>query len=205
MEAVTRELDLNALDLLIIGAGPAGIATAVEARRAGIEKILILEKGPTHSFSIEKLYTPGKRVDKAYLGQNVECEGAVCIVDGTRESALATLDAFVKEFELPIRNETEVANIRPLDEGGFLVEDAKGALYRTRTVVIAIGVYGRPSKPSYPLPPSLKGHVHFDLTQGIPVGESVLVVGGPWPTVAGSSCGPTRSTVRSCSIFRPRT
>lgn len=178
MESQNSTLDLKALDLLIIGAGPAGIATAVEARRAGIEKILILEKGPTHSFSIEKLYTPGKRVDKAYLGQAVECEGAVCIVDGTRESALATLDSFVKEFSLPIRNETEVASIQPLEEGGFRVEDAKGTTYRSCTVVIAIGVYGRPNKPGYALPPSLKGHVHFDLTQGIPAGESVLVVGG---------------------------
>ena len=94
---------LKTLDVLIIGAGPAGIATAVEARRAGIEAILILEKGPKHSFSIEKLYTPNKRVDKAYQGQAVECTGAVCIVDGTRETVLATLDAFIAEHALPVQ------------------------------------------------------------------------------------------------------
>lgn len=166
------------LDLLVIGAGPAGIATAVEARQAGIEKILLVEKGPTHSFSIEKLYTPGKRVDKVYQGQDVACEGSVCIVDGTRESVLETLDRFVHEFNLPIAFETEVTGIRQQEDGFFLVEDNHGQRYLARTVVIAIGVYGRPNKPDFPVPTTLKGHVHFDLTQEIPPGESVLVVGG---------------------------
>jgi thioredoxin reductase (NADPH) len=165
------------LDLLIVGAGPAGISTAVEARRAGIERLLLIEKAPSHSFSIEKLYTPGKRVDKVYLGQDVECEGAVCIVDGTRETALATLEDFVRQFELPIRSNTEVERITPLEGGGFEIRDTKGNLLKSRTVVIAIGVYGRPNKPGYPIPTSLKGHVHFDLAQGVSAG-SVLIIGG---------------------------
>jgi len=166
------------LDLLIIGAGPAGIATAVEARRAGIRRILLLEKGPGHSFSIEKLYTPGKRVDKVYLGQQVDCEGAVCIIDGTRETVLAALDGFVREYGLEIRSHTEVSRITPLESGGFEAVDAHGTSYRTRTLVIAIGVYGRPNKPDYPIPAGLKGHVRFDLTEPIPEGGRVLVVGG---------------------------
>jgi len=166
------------LDLVVVGAGPAGIATAVEARRAGLERILLLEKGPTHSFSIEKLYTPGKRVDKVYLGQEVECEGAVCIIDGNRESVLATLEAFIQEFKLPVQYETEIGSIRREEDGCFTLEDTQGRRYHARTVVIAIGVYGRPNKPDYAIPTSLKGHVHFDLTQELPEGESVLVIGG---------------------------
>ncbi len=166
------------LDLLIVGAGPAGIATAVEAKRAGIEGILLLEKGPRHSFSIEKLYTPGKRVDKVYLGQTVDCEGAVCIVDGTRETALETLDAFVAQYGLEIRSETEVESIDRREDGSFEVLDTKGRNYLARAVVIAIGVYGRPNKPGYSIPTSLRGHVHFDLNEGIPADQSVLIIGG---------------------------
>lgn len=168
----------NELDLLVIGAGPAGIATAVEARRAGIDRLLLLEKGPSHSFSIEKLYTPGKRVDKAYLGQEVACEGSVCIVDGTRESVLQTMEAFVTQYDLPIRSETEVVAIGREEDGWFRVDDARGAQWRARTVVIAIGVYGRPNRPDYPIPASLKGHIHFDLTQEPAEGSRILVVGG---------------------------
>ncbi|HJW43429.1 MAG TPA: NAD(P)-binding domain-containing protein [Geothrix sp.] len=171
-------LDTDLLDLLIVGAGPAGIATAVEARQAGIQRILLLEKGPSHSFSIEKLYTPGKRVDKVYLGQEVDCEGLVCIVDGTRETVLETLEAFIRQYDLEIRSGTEVTSITPLPEGGFEVLDSRGARHRSRTVVIAIGVYGRPNKPDYPIPASLRGQVRFDLTEALPGGESVLVVGG---------------------------
>ena len=170
--------DREMLDLLIVGAGPAGIATAVEARRAGIQRILLLEKGPSHSFSIEKLYTPGKRVDKVYLGQEVDCVGEVCIIDGTRETVLDTLDAFINQYELPIINGVEVASIQPLDEGGFELKCSQGETWMSRTVVIAIGVFGRPNKPGYPIPTSLKGHIHFDLTQPPLVGESVLIVGG---------------------------
>lgn len=166
------------LDLLVIGAGPAGIATAVEARRAGIDRLLLLEKGPSHSFSIEKLYTPGKRVDKAYLGQDVPCEGSVCIVDGTRESVLQTLEAFVTQYDLPIRPETDVVGIQREQDGWFRVEDARGTRWRARTVVIAIGVYGRPNRPDYPIPGSLRSHVHFDLTEEPPEGSRLLVVGG---------------------------
>ena len=167
------------LDVLIIGAGPAGIAAGVEARTAGIERILILEKGTKHSYSIEKLYHPNKRVDKVYLGQDLDCVGAVCIVDGTRETVLDTLDAFIDQYRLPVQCDTEVASIRRREEDGlFEVTDTQGKLQLSKTVIIAIGVYGRPNKPGYAVPASLKGQVSFDLTQEPAEGESVLVVGG---------------------------
>jgi len=52
-------------DLIIVGAGPAGNSTALEGREAGIgrERILILEKGPAHSYAIRKFCPEDKRVD----------------------------------------------------------------------------------------------------------------------------------------------
>jgi len=57
-------------DLIILGAGRAGISTAVEARQAGIgrDRILILEKGPAHSYANCKFYPEDKRVDAVYKG-----------------------------------------------------------------------------------------------------------------------------------------
>ena len=45
-------------DLIIIGAGPGGIALAAEAFASGIDpsQIVILEKGPTHNSAIRQLY-----------------------------------------------------------------------------------------------------------------------------------------------------
>jgi len=53
-------------DLIIIGAGPGGIALAAEAFSSGIDQsqILILEKGPTHNSAIRQLY-PEKKLTTA--------------------------------------------------------------------------------------------------------------------------------------------
>ncbi|MFN4111165.1 MAG: NAD(P)-binding domain-containing protein, partial [Ignavibacteria bacterium] len=55
---------------IIVGAGPAGISTAVEAINAGIssEKILIIEKAEAHSFTIRKFYPQSKPVTANYKG-----------------------------------------------------------------------------------------------------------------------------------------
>ena len=41
---------MNNVDLVIIGGGPAGLAAAVAARKAGVENLLILERDsePVH-------------------------------------------------------------------------------------------------------------------------------------------------------------
>jgi thioredoxin reductase (NADPH) len=168
---------MEILDLIIIGAGPAGIATAIEARRACIKRILLLEKGPTHSFLIEKLYTPGKRVDRLWQGHDVLCEGVTCIMDGTRESVLQTFEKFVRRYELPIEYEVEVTAIRRARDL-LVVEDSRSRSWTSRTAVIAIGVYGRPNRPDYPIPGPIKGRVRFDLATPLPKGDSVMIVGG---------------------------
>jgi thioredoxin reductase len=50
-------------DLLIVGAGPAGIALAVEAKIAGVEttRTLVLEKAEAHSWTIRQFY-PERRM-----------------------------------------------------------------------------------------------------------------------------------------------
>ena len=47
-------------ELIIIGAGPAGISMAAEARSVGIPQaqILVLEKGPTHSWARTQDWQP---------------------------------------------------------------------------------------------------------------------------------------------------
>ena len=65
-------------ELIIIGAGPAGISMAAEARSVGIpsEQILVLEKGPTHSWAIRKFY-PAKKI---VLANYKEIEAQRCLV-----------------------------------------------------------------------------------------------------------------------------
>lgn len=56
-------------DLVIIGAGPAGIALAAEARAVGHQpdRVLILEKGAQHNWAIRQFY-PAQKDDGELQG-----------------------------------------------------------------------------------------------------------------------------------------
>ena len=165
------------LDLLIIGAGPAGIAAGVEARLAGYGRIQLLEKGPKPSWSILKLYAPSKRVDRAYLGQDAPTEGAMDIQDCNKDECIAQLDRALADHRLPVECDAEVWKVYKAKDGFFTALDAKDRTWRARAVVLAIGVYGRPNKPAFPIPSTLKAQIHYDLN-AIPKGDRVLVIGG---------------------------
>src|SRR3954464_3823238 len=92
-------------DLLVGGAGPAGISTAIEARAAGVpsSQILVLEKGPEHSYAIRRFYPDGKRVDAVYKGLEVACEGRLCIGDGSKQQTLDYLDQAIRDYHLRVR------------------------------------------------------------------------------------------------------
>lgn len=71
------------VDVIIIGAGPAGISMAAEAVVAGVssKKIVVLEKEKEHSWSIRKFYPEEKLVTANYKGRDSICEGVACIPD----------------------------------------------------------------------------------------------------------------------------
>jgi len=171
------------IDLLIIGAGPAGLAAAVEAQRAGISNLLIVEKGPSHSHMIRTYYKEGKRVDAHYGGVEALCMGVLCLRDGNREGYLAMMDYVIESSRLPIRYNTEIWSLTPSPGGdGFNVQAATGLHYCARFVFVAIGKMGRPRQPDYyrEIPAALKNdkRILFDINSRVFEGEQILVVGG---------------------------
>jgi thioredoxin reductase (NADPH) len=167
------------LDLVIVGAGPAGISTAVEAREAGIapDRILILEKGPAHSYAIRKYYPDDKRVDAVYKGIPAISEGKITIADGTKQQTLDFLDDTIRRWELNVRYDEGVEYIKK--EGEIFELTTTRGSYTAKVVVIAIGILGKPNVPDYKIPRAeLRGRVHFDVTSEKLVGDRALVVGG---------------------------
>ena len=81
-------------DLIIIGAGPGGIALAAEAYSSGIEpsQILVLEKGATHNSAIRQLYPEQKLTTANYKGFAARCEGLLCVGDMTKSETLQFFD-----------------------------------------------------------------------------------------------------------------
>jgi thioredoxin reductase (NADPH) len=173
----------NTYELIIIGAGPGGIALAAEAAASGIDptQTLILEKGTTHNWAIRQLYPEQKLTTANYKGFAPHCEGLLCITDMTKSETIEYFDKVINDYRVNILFNAEVFSIRRI--GGkagtrFLVEASTGS-YEARILVVAIGIFGRPNKPKeYRLPSSLKERLLFDITSYPIENENVLVVGG---------------------------
>ncbi len=162
-------------NLAIIGAGPAGIATAVEGYLQGIRDIVLLEKDQNHNSTIRKYYKDNKRVDKDWKGQKVELDGRIYFVDGTKETTLDFFDEILAHHSVELQTHVEVQGIEK-KEDHFEVLMA-GKSIKAKHVVVTIGRMGKPNKPSYKIPPGIKKKIGYTL-DGCSEGEKILVVGG---------------------------
>ncbi|MGC9023130.1 MAG: NAD(P)-binding domain-containing protein, partial [Dissulfurimicrobium sp.] len=135
--------------IIVIGAGPAGIATAVEAGAAGVSPVMVLEKADHACDTIVSLYHEGKRVDPVFRKIKVEPIGKLSFDTETREEFLARIDKAIKENRLDIRYKNEARGVVQKD-GLFHVTTSGGLEVKAPILVIAIGIFGKPVKPRYP-------------------------------------------------------
>lgn len=172
-------------DLIIIGAGPAGIAAAYEAKKAGLEYV-VLEKGLIANTVYD--YPVGLTV----FSTTNELE----FVDGdlkparekpTREELLSYYVRFVLDNELNVRTEETVLGVereefpaksqsREEDREHFRVVTDK-AEYRAAHVLFAIGAMDYPRKLNVPGEDLPKVYDHFRETYPW-VKKHALIVGG---------------------------
>ena len=165
----------NQYDLIIVGGGPGGIASAVEASIFGLKNILLIEKGDNHSQTIRQYYKDAKRVDRNWQGQNIEFEGNVEFFDGTKESTLEHFESLLDHNGIEALFECEVDRVLK-EEGAFSVVTPKGTFF-ANNVIVAIGKMGKPNKPDYKIPPTIKKVVNFNPYDAHGQ-EKILVVGG---------------------------
>ncbi|MDT4967281.1 MAG: thioredoxin reductase, partial [Acidobacteriota bacterium] len=148
-------------DLIIIGAGPGGIALAAEAQGSGIDtsRTLILEKAATHNWAIRQLYPEQKLTTANYKGFQARCEGLLCIGDMNKLETIQYFDRIIERYKLNLQYGSEVYAMRPIGDASgarFSVESSKGT-YETKVLAVGIGIFGRPNKPKeYRFPPALK-------------------------------------------------
>jgi len=162
-------------ELAIVGAGPAGIATAVESYLQGVRDIVLLEKDTNHNSTIRKYYKDNKRVDVDWKGQKVELDGRIYFVDGTKESTLDFFDEILANHSVELQTHVEVQSIEKQEEC-FEVFMA-GKSIKAKNVVVTIGRMGKPNKPSYKVPSTIRKKIGYTL-DGCADGEKILVVGG---------------------------
>jgi len=167
---------VEAYNLIIVGGGPGGIASAVEASIFGVEKILLIEKSDNHSQTIRQYYKDAKRVDRNWQGQSIELEGNVTFFDGTKESTLEHFDTILDHEQIDTIFECEVDRVIKEEDGKFMVVTPKGN-FTGKNVIVSIGKMGKPNKPDYKIPSSIKKVVNFSPYDS-PGHEKILVVGG---------------------------
>jgi thioredoxin reductase (NADPH) len=162
------------LDLLIIGAGPAGLSAADVAANEGLN-YLVIEKGLIADTVYH--YPVGLTVFSTVNELEMR-PGSLkpCREKPTREELLSHYVHFALERDLKINTEEEVVRISGAEAEGFRVETTRGH-YRARRILFAIGAMAHPRRLNVPggdLP-----KVHYRFVEPFPyVRKDALVIGG---------------------------
>lgn len=165
---------MKKVDVVIIGAGPAGIGAGVEAKLKGKE-VILLEKSNEICQTLLTFYKDGKRVDKEYKGNESQNLGHIPFEDGTKESTLKTLKEALQTHQIQVECASEVESVKKVGEN-FLVATTKES-FECKNIIIAIGRMGKPNKPSYKIPSSLNKIVNFN-ANSVQGNEKIIIVGG---------------------------
>ena len=165
-------------DMLVIGAGPTGLACAIEAKRAGFRPILV-DKGclcnslfhyPAHMtfFTTPELLEIG---DMPFSSPNQK---------PTRSEALEYSRKVAEHYELDIRHYETVVSV-PGSDGDFAVRTPdrfdRTTMHRARKLVVATGYYDLPNYLNIP-GEQLSKVKHYYNEPHPYFGLDVVVIGG---------------------------
>ncbi|HEX5708667.1 MAG TPA: NAD(P)-binding domain-containing protein [Pyrinomonadaceae bacterium] len=161
-------------DLLIIGAGPAGLSAADAAAREGLN-YLVVERG----LIADTVYHYPVGLTVFSTPEELEMrEGALdpCREKPTREELLSHYVRFALEENLRINTEEEVTAVERMDGEGFSVSTTRG-VYLASRLLVCTGAMARPRRLGAPGEELPKVHQRF--VEPYPyVRKDALVVGG---------------------------
>lgn len=166
-------------DLLIVGAGPSGLACGIEARKHGLD-CLILEKGVL----VNSIFHFPTNMTFFSTSLKLEIGNTPFISHSekpTRREALEYYRRVAEFWKLPIHLYEPVEGLEALPEGLYKVKSRKGE-YLTRSVVVATGFYDTPRLMGVPGEDLPKVKHFYDEAHPY-IGQKVLVVGA-----ANSAC-----------------
>ncbi|MFV0131086.1 NAD(P)-binding domain-containing protein [Streptomyces sp. HMX112] len=173
-----------ALDVVVIGAGQAGLSAAYHLRRAGLEPdrdfvVLDHAPGPGGAWQFRWPTLTYGKVHGMHALPGMELTGA----DGERPSSEvigAYFARYEEIFDLRVHRPVDVSAVREGEAGGLLVETSEGT-YATRALISATGTWDRPFWPRYPGQETFRGRQLHTADYPGPAafaGQRVIVVGG---------------------------
>ncbi|WP_317453675.1 NAD(P)-binding domain-containing protein [Streptomyces sp. CBMA152] len=176
--------DTQDVDVVVIGAGQAGLSGAYHLRRAGLEPdrdFVVLDHAPRPGGAWQFRWpslTYGK-VHGMHALPGMELTGA----DPARPSSAVIAEYFARyedTFGLRVHRPVEVNAVREGERGRLLVETSEGT-YATRALLNATGTWDRPFWPRYPGQETFRGRQLHTANYPGPeefAGQRVVVVGG---------------------------
>ena len=164
--------------MVVVGGGPAGLATSAELRRRRIDHV-VLERGDTVGHSWANLYDSltlhtGKHLS-ALPGMSFDRRVPLF---PTRGDFVAYLHRYVEELKLPVQTGRTVTAIERRN-GEWLVRTDRGDI-TAGDVVVATGIIASPRVPVIPGRERFRGRVMHSVEYRRPAGfagRRVLVVG----------------------------
>lgn len=178
MEAVRRSLAAEvapsdpafAVDVAIVGSGPAGLSAALEALRCGLSYV-VLEQG---SLADSVRRYPRHKILFAEP-VSIPLYGDLWVADASKESLLKVWENVVAKTGLVVTTDRRVESVERI--GWLFRLRAGGQEYRARRVVLAMGRRGTPRRLGVPGEEMEK--VFYDIVEMDDFkGRHVLVVGG---------------------------
>ena len=173
-ENIIKTINKNHLasyDLVIIGAGPAGISACLTAKKHGL-KFLLLEQdtlgGTVFTFPRKKIVMTSP--------MDLPLFGKIKLFETSKTELLDLWLTVLKKNNISITENSKVESIKS-ENDSFIITTMKGDSYNTHKVLLAIGRRGTPRKLN--VPGETKEKVAYRLLEPENIsGKDIIVVGG---------------------------
>lgn len=160
------------LDLVIVGAGPAGISATLAAKKHGLSSVTLEQDslgGTVYTFPRAKIVMTSP--------MNLPLYGKVKLYNTSKDELLQLWYKVINEHNLKIHENTKVEAIIPQQDDTFKVVTSSGETYFANNVLLGIGRRGSPRKLNIPGEDLTK--VAYRLLEPERIsGKKVIVVGG---------------------------
>ena len=162
----------NSYDVIIVGAGPAGISATLAAKKYGLNALTLEQDslgGTVFTFPRAKVVMTSPMELPLY--------GKVKLHNTSKDELLNLWKKVISEQNLDIKEKTKVEQIIPKEDGCFKVVTKNGDEYFCSNVLLAIGRRGTPRKLNVPGEESPK--VAYRLLEPERIhNKNIMVVGG---------------------------
>jgi thioredoxin reductase/Pyruvate/2-oxoacid:ferredoxin oxidoreductase delta subunit len=174
VENLTRKIDKDVeaqYDLIIVGAGPAGISASLTAKRNKLNALLLEQDslgGTVFTFPRSKIVMTS--------AMDLPLHGKVKLFETSKLELLNLWTNVLTRNEIVLKENTKVESITPVEKY-FVTRTLNGDEFTSRKVLLAIGRRGSPRKLNVPGEESTKVAYRL-LEPELIQGKKIVVVGG---------------------------